>query len=111
MAKANRTKYCKAAPGAGPELAQGGLEYELSDKVRGTSHDGVPLMVALAQKLGVTEAIDRRLNLLKFHLPYHESDHVMNFAINELCGGTCLEDMELPQRCWGRCDSRPDDGR
>jgi YD repeat-containing protein len=49
----------------------------------------------LAQKLGLTDAIDRRLELLKFHLPYHESDHVMNFAINAFCGGTCLEDMEL----------------
>ena len=52
-------------------------------------------MVALAQKLGLTEAIDRRLHLLKFHLPYHESDHVMNFVNNALCGGSCLEDMEL----------------
>lgn len=52
-------------------------------------------MVALAQKLGLTDAIDRRLHLLKYHLPYHESDHVMNFVINALCGGTCLEDIEL----------------
>ncbi|MCA9123497.1 MAG: transposase, partial [Planctomycetales bacterium] len=26
---------------------------------------------------------------------YHESDHVLNFAYNALCDGTCLEDMEL----------------
>ncbi len=95
MAKASRTEYRKAAAGAGPELAQGGLKYELSDKVQGTTHGGASLMVALAQKLGLTEAIDRRLNLVKFHLPYHESDHVMNLAINALCGGTCLEDMKI----------------
>ena len=29
------------------------------------------------------------------HLPYHESDHVLNLAYNALCGGTCLEDLEL----------------
>ena len=52
-------------------------------------------MVALAQKLELTQGIDGRLHLLKYHLPYHESDHVMNFAINALCGGTCLEDIEL----------------
>jgi hypothetical protein len=39
--------------------------------------------------------IDRRLHLLRFHLPYHESEHVLNFAINALCEGTCLQDIEL----------------
>jgi hypothetical protein len=29
------------------------------------------------------------------HLPYHESDHVLNFAYNALCDGTCLQDIEL----------------
>ena len=29
------------------------------------------------------------------HLPYHESDHVLNLAYNALCDGTCLEDLEL----------------
>lgn len=95
LAKANRTKYQKSAVGASPELAEGGLKYELSDKVQGISYGGIPLIITLAQKLGLSDAIDRRLHLLKYHLPYHESDHVMNFAINSLCGGTCLEDMEL----------------
>ncbi len=27
--------------------------------------------------------------------PYHESDHVLNFAYNALCNGTCLQDIEL----------------
>ena len=42
-----------------------------------------------------TEAIDRHLQLLKIHLPYHESDHVLNIAYNLLAGGTCLEHLEL----------------
>ena len=33
--------------------------------------------------------------LLKIHLPYHESDHVLNIAYNLLAGGTCLEHLEL----------------
>jgi hypothetical protein len=33
--------------------------------------------------------------LLKVHRPYHESDHVLNIAYNALCGGLCLEDIEL----------------
>ena len=46
-------------------------------------------------ELGLIEAIDRSLHLLKIHLPYHESDHVLNFAYNALCDGTCLQDIEL----------------
>jgi hypothetical protein len=33
--------------------------------------------------------------VLLIHLPYHESDHVLNLAYNPLCGGTCLQDLEL----------------
>lgn len=28
-------------------------------------------------------------------MPYHESDHVLNIAYIPLCGGTCLQDIEL----------------
>jgi hypothetical protein len=34
------------------------------------------------------------VRLLKVHLPYHESDHVLNLAYNVLFGGTRLEDIE-----------------
>jgi len=52
-------------------------------------------MHLLARKVGLIEAIDRDVRLLKVHLPYHESDHVLNIAYNILCGGHCLEDLEL----------------
>ena len=51
--------------------------------------------VLLVRRFGLAEAIDRRLHLLKIHLPYHESDHVLNLAYNALCDGDCLEDLEL----------------
>jgi len=35
------------------------------------------------------------LQLLKRHLPYHESDHVLNLAYNALLDGQRLEDIEL----------------
>ena len=43
----------------------------------------------------MVEAIDEKVDVLKVHLPYHESDHVLNIAYNILSGGTCLEDIEL----------------
>ena len=36
-----------------------------------------------------------KVHPLKKHLPYHESDHVLNIAYNTLKGGACLEDIEL----------------
>jgi hypothetical protein len=41
------------------------------------------------------EAINQQLNVLKLHMPYCESDHVLNIAYNVLAGGTCLEHLEL----------------
>ena len=69
------------------------------------------------RELGLPEAIDRRLHLFKVHLPYHESDHVLNLAYNALCGGTCLEDLELRRQDEAMLDalapthSRSDHGR
>jgi hypothetical protein len=51
-------------------------------------------MHRLALQTGLVEEIDRRVSVLKVHLPYHESDHVLNLAYNALCGGECLEDIE-----------------
>ena len=41
-----------------------------------------------------SQKIDESVQLLKVHLPYHESDHVLNIAYNVLRGGTRLEDIE-----------------
>ncbi|MCA1793958.1 MAG: IS1380 family transposase, partial [Desulfobacteraceae bacterium] len=53
------------------------------------------LIHLLARNIGLFKEIDNNLELLKRHLPYHESDHVANMAYNILAGGTCLEDIEL----------------
>jgi hypothetical protein len=68
--------------------------YELAQKAGGTAYGGIPAIHAFAQKIGLPDRIDQALHLFKKHLPYHESDHVLNFAYNALCGGTCLQDIE-----------------
>jgi hypothetical protein len=69
------------------------MHFEISDRTRGISHGGIGTFHLLAPKLGLIERIDRRLHVLHIHLPYHESDHVLNFASNALCDGTCLQDL------------------
>jgi hypothetical protein len=76
-------------------FAASNIHYELADKARGLSAGGIGAFHLVARQTGLTAAIDRRLHLLKVHLPYHESDHVLNIAYNILCGGTCLQDLEL----------------
>jgi len=46
------------------------------------------------RQTGLAKAIDDKLKLLKRHLPYYESDYVLNIAYNILCNGDCLEDIE-----------------
>ncbi len=70
-------------------------QYEMAGRTTGTAYGGIGLIHQLVRELDLAEEIDQRLHLFKVHLPYHESDHVLNFAYNGLCGGTCLEDLEL----------------
>ena len=78
-----------------PVFTASNIHYEIAERDRGIAHGGIGAFHLLAQRIGLIDAIDSRLHLLKFHFPYHESDHVLNFAYNALCDGTCLQDMEL----------------
>ena len=80
---------------AKPMFTAHNIHYEIADRTRGFVHGGIGVMHTLAQQIGLIDAIDERLHLLKIHLPFHESDHVLNFAYNALCDGTCLQDIEL----------------
>jgi Transposase DDE domain group 1 len=80
---------------AQPMLTARNIHYEVAGRCRGISSGGIGAIHQLARRLGLIDALDRRLHLLTIHLPYHESDHVLNLAYNPLCEGTCLQDLEL----------------
>jgi hypothetical protein len=71
------------------------IEYELSGRVQATSVGGIGAFHRMVAGLGLVEALDSNLHLLKMHMPYHESDHILNLCYNVLAGGTRLEDIEL----------------
>jgi hypothetical protein len=71
------------------------IHYELADRVQGLAAGGIGAMLLLARRIGLIRDIDHNLHLLKRHLPYHESDHVLNIAFNLLAGGTRIEHLEL----------------
>ena len=70
------------------------IHFELAERTHAITYGGIGLIHQLAFESGLVEAIDKNLHLLKIHVPYHESDHVLNFGYNALCGGTCLQDIE-----------------
>ncbi len=78
-----------------PMIAASNIHYELANRVQGLACGGIGAMLLVARKTGLISDIDSRLHLLKRHLPYHESDHVLNIAINFLAGGHKLEHLEL----------------
>lgn len=78
-----------------PMLTAGNIHYELAERTRAIAAGGIGLVHKLVKQLKLDEAINQQLRLLKVHLPYHESDHVLNIAYNVLAGGSCLEHLEL----------------
>jgi hypothetical protein len=75
-------------------MTSGKVSYEIGANVDATSFGGIAAVHRLVTKLGLVRQINEGLHLLKVHLPYHESDHVLNLAYNVVCGGTRLEDIE-----------------
>jgi hypothetical protein len=77
-----------------PMITTANIRYELGRRTEGLAHGGLGAPLLVAQRTGLIAAIDHRPHLLKRHLPYHESDHVLNIALNLLAGGRCLEHIE-----------------
>jgi len=76
-------------------LSASNIHYEMAERTAAMNCGGIGAVHLMVQRLGLVEDIDRTLELLKVHLPYHESDHVLNLSYNILAGGRRLEDIEL----------------
>ena len=77
-----------------PMLGSQKVSYEVGGNVDATCFGGIAALHRLVVRLGLVDRINDDLELVKVHLPYHESDHVLNLAYNVACGGTRLEDIE-----------------
>jgi len=74
------------------------IHYEIDGRHKGIASGGIGAIHLMNNNSGFVEEIDRVLHLLKRHMPYHESDHVLNIAYNVIAGGTRLEDIELQRQ-------------
>ena len=71
------------------------IHYDIGAKARGFHGAGLGVFHLLEKRLGLADAINARVRLLKRHVPYFESDHVLNLTYNVLAGGRTLNDLEL----------------
>lgn len=78
-----------------PMMSAANIHYDIDGRNQGIANGGIGVIHQLSKKTGLVNEIDCRLELLKRHLPYHESDHVLNVAYSILAGGQCLQDLEL----------------
>ena len=79
-------------------LGNSDIHYEISDRVRAVDCGGLGVIRLLVQQLELAETIDQRVKVLERHLPYRESDHVLNLIYNVMTGGSCLQDVEARRR-------------
>ena len=78
----------------GPVMNVPNIEFEMAHRTRAIGCGGIGAIHTLCDNAGLAHTINRNLSVLKRHLPYHESDHVLNIAYNTFTGGRCLEDIE-----------------
>jgi len=91
----NERNEHKVRDNSAPVFTMRTVRFEIADRTQATCYGGLGLIHPLAHQSGLVSAIDQRVQLLKTHFPYFESDHVLNIAYNALSGGRCLEDLEL----------------
>ena len=87
-AKARQARARGGPARSKPVFGLGRIQLEIGNRIGAMSFGGIGVIRRLVSRLGLVREIDRRLHLLKRHLPYHESDHVLNIAYNILCGST-----------------------
>src|SRR5262249_44173011 len=95
-----RRLLARIAPRPAPEpptplIPPANIHYEPARRTQGLAQGGLAALLLVAQRTGLIAAIDHHLHVLKRHLPYHESDHVLNIALNLLAGGRRIEHLEL----------------
>lgn len=81
----------------GPVIRAPKLHLSVDERSVATKQGGLALFFAFSRQFNVAQEIDARVSVLKMHMPYLESDHVLAQAGMLFAGGTCIEDMAALQ--------------
>ncbi|QII13224.1 hypothetical protein KsCSTR_38450 [Candidatus Kuenenia stuttgartiensis] len=88
-----------------PMFTAKNIHYEIAANSQAIACGGIGVIHQMAIRSGLVKEIDENLELLKRHIPYHESDHILNIAYNVLSGNVRLEDIELHRQDSGYLDA------
>ena len=69
-----------------PMFAARTISYEMAQHTTAIGCGRIGAFHMLAVNTGLVKKIDSELQLLKKHLPYHESDHVLNIGYHAMVG-------------------------
>jgi hypothetical protein len=78
-----------------PELSARAIVYEFAQRTRAIPCGGVGAIMRLVDSVGLVPVVNERARVLKVARPYQDSDHVLNIALNLICGGEVLDDIEI----------------
>jgi len=92
---ARRLKACFWPEQPKPMYSASNIHYEMAEKAQAVGCGGIGAIHLMCQKIGLVDDLNEKVTVLKRHLPYHESDHVLNLAYNIMAGGVRLEDIEV----------------
>ncbi len=81
------------------------IHYEIAERSQAIACGGIGAIHQMVIRTGLVKEIDKNLDLLKTHIPYHESDHILNITYNVLSGHVRLEDIELHRQDIGYLDA------
>jgi len=81
-----------------PAIRTTATKFELSEKAQAISCGGIGIIMQMVNQLDLRKFINDAVSVFKLNLPYDETDHVLNIAMNLLAGRTCLEHIELRWR-------------
>ena len=76
-----------------PVIRNRQVRVQIQERGEITPYGGLSLAHDLAMRLGIDRDINHSMELLRLHLPYFNSDHLLTHVYNQYVGGSCIEDI------------------
>jgi len=76
-----------------PVIRNRQVRVQVQERGEITPYGGLSLAHDLAMRLSIDRDINDSMEVLRLHLPYFDSDHLLTHVYNQYVGGSCIEDI------------------
>jgi len=76
-----------------PVIRNRQVRVQVQERGEITPYGRLALAHDLAMRSGIDRDINTSMHLLRLHLPYFESDHLLTHVYNQYVVGSCIEDI------------------